>query len=55
MEILSLNRLGGMLVSELDKIIGQIEELRSSTINVQKYNSSADPETVAVCHELHTA
>lgn len=47
--------MGGMLVSELDKIVNQIEELRSSTIKVQKNNFSADPETVAACHELHTA
>ncbi|MDQ7092888.1 aspartyl-phosphate phosphatase Spo0E family protein [Desulfosporosinus sp. PR] len=42
-------------MSELAKIIGQIEELRLSTIKVQGDNSSADPETVAACHELHTA
>lgn len=42
-------------MSELDKIVNQIEELRSSTIKVQKYNSSTDPEAVAACHELHTA
>ena len=42
-------------MSELDKIVSQIEELRSSTINVQKYNSTVDPEAVAACHELHTA
>jgi hypothetical protein len=42
-------------VSELDKIINQIKELRSSTIEVQKNNSFTDPETVAACHELHTA
>ena len=42
-------------MSELDKIVSQIEELRSSTIKAQKYNSTSDPETVAACHELHTA
>ncbi|MGC7871973.1 aspartyl-phosphate phosphatase Spo0E family protein [Desulfosporosinus sp. SYSU MS00001] len=43
-------------MSELDNIVGQIGKLRSSTIKVQKDNNSyADPETVAACHELHTA
>lgn len=55
METLITELMGGMLVSELDKIINQIKELRSSTINVQKNNSFTDPETVAACHELHTA
>lgn len=55
MEILVTELMGGMLVSELDKIVNQIKELRLSTIKVQKYNSSADPEILAACHELHTA
>ena len=42
-------------MSELDQIIGQIKELRSSTIKVQKYNATANPEILAACHELHTA
>lgn len=42
-------------MSELDKIVNQIKELRSSTIKVQKDNSFTDPETVAACHELHSA
>ncbi|WP_088224931.1 aspartyl-phosphate phosphatase Spo0E family protein [Desulfosporosinus sp. FKB] len=42
-------------MSELDRITNQIKELRSSTIEVQKNNSFTDPETVAACHELHTA
>ena len=42
-------------MSELDKIVHQIEELRSSTIKVKKDNSSTDQETVAACQELHTA
>jgi len=42
-------------MSELDKVINQIEELRSSTIKVQEDQSSTDPEATAACHELHTA
>ncbi|WP_148265286.1 aspartyl-phosphate phosphatase Spo0E family protein [Desulfosporosinus orientis] len=42
-------------MSELDKIVNQIAELRASTIQVQENFSSAGPETVAACHELHTA
>ncbi|MDP4126250.1 MAG: aspartyl-phosphate phosphatase Spo0E family protein [Bacillota bacterium] len=42
-------------MSELDEIVNQIEDLRSSTIKVQEYKSSTDPEAVAACHELHTA
>jgi hypothetical protein len=42
-------------MSELDRIVNQIEELRSSTIKVQEYKSSTDPEAAAACHELHTA
>lgn len=43
-------------MSELDNIVIQIKELRSSTIKVQKNAFSiADPETVAACHELHAA
>jgi len=42
-------------VSELDEIVNQIEELRSSTIKIREDKSSTDPEVVAACHELHTA
>ena len=42
-------------MSELDGLINQIEELRSSTIKVQEDNYYTDPEVVAACHELHTA
>ena len=42
-------------MSELNEIVNQIEELRSSTIRVQDNKSSTDPEAVAACHELHTA
>ncbi|MBC2724254.1 aspartyl-phosphate phosphatase Spo0E family protein [Desulfosporosinus sp.] len=42
-------------MSELDKVVDQIEKLRSSTIKVQEDKSSDDPEAVAACHELHTA
>lgn len=39
-------------MSELDKIISQIEELRLSTINVQESKSYTDSEVVAACHEI---
>jgi len=42
-------------VSELNEIVNQMEELRSSTIKVQEDKSSTNPEVVAACHELHTA
>ncbi|HWQ41820.1 MAG TPA: aspartyl-phosphate phosphatase Spo0E family protein [Desulfosporosinus sp.] len=42
-------------MSELDGLINQIEELRSSTIKVQEDKYYTDPEVVAACHELHTA
>ncbi len=43
------------IMSELDELIKQIEELRSSTINVQEGKSHTDPEVVDACHELHSA
>jgi len=42
-------------LSELDEIVNQIEELRSSTIKVKEEKCSTNPEVVAACHELHTA
>ncbi|SHI77503.1 aspartyl-phosphate phosphatase Spo0E family protein [Desulfosporosinus lacus] len=40
---------------ELDKIVNQIEELRSSTIKVKEDKCCTNPEVMAACHELHTA
>ena len=42
-------------MSKLDEIVNQIEELRSSTLKVQEHKDYSDPETIAACHELHTA
>jgi len=42
-------------MSELNGLINQIEELRTSTIKVQEDKYYTDPEVVAACHELHTA
>ena len=41
-------------MSELTKIINQIEALRSSTLEAQ-YQATADSEAAAACHELHSA
>jgi len=43
------------IMFELDQLIRQIEELRSSTIKVQEDKYYTDPEVVAACHELHAA
>ncbi|MCO1604065.1 aspartyl-phosphate phosphatase Spo0E family protein [Desulfosporosinus nitroreducens] len=42
-------------MSELDEIVNQIEELRSSTIKVKEDKCYTNLEVVAACHELHTA
>ncbi len=42
-------------MTKLDKVVNQIKELRSSTNQVQEDKSFTNSETVAACHELHTA
>lgn len=43
---------GGIRISELEELIKQIEELRSSMIKIKEGRSYTDPEVIAASQEL---